>query len=150
MEGPGRVTSGAAAGGGGGAGGEGSGGEGRGPAPPAAGVSSERGRHGRPLPAESSVVGLDHGPGCPALRGSRASRGLARVASPGGGTGPLTSALRRRRTLLAPLEIMASARSTLRERLLAPAGRPGRRPKPGLRSLAGSPHSRESEGGKAS
>lgn len=78
--------------------GEGNGGEGRGPSPPAAGVSSELGRHGRPLAAQELRGGprprLRH----PVLRVSRALEGLLKVTSPGGGARPLTSALRRKHT----------------------------------------------------
>ena len=78
--------------------GEGNGGEGRGPSPPAAGVSSEPGRHGRPLAAQELGGGprprLRH----PVFRVSRALEGLLKVTSPGGGAKPLTSALRRKHT----------------------------------------------------
>lgn len=78
--------------------GEGNGGEGRGPSPPAAGASSEPGRHGRPLAAQELGGGprprLRH----PVLRMYRALEGLLKVTSPGGGAKPLTSALRRKHT----------------------------------------------------
>jgi len=78
--------------------GEGNGGEGRGPSSPAAGVSSELGRHGRPLAAQELRGGprprLRH----PVLRVSRALEGLLKVTSPGGGARLLTSALRRKHT----------------------------------------------------
>ncbi|XP_077891059.1 uncharacterized protein LOC144371766 [Ictidomys tridecemlineatus] len=121
MEGPGRVTSGAAAGSGGG-------GERWGRARSGTARGGRERRLRIPWTAfacpETGGWARTTAPVVPCkLQASGAPQGLVRVTSPSSGARSRTSALGRKRILLALLEIMASARSALGEQLPGPKSR---------------------------